>query len=337
MSKSSQSKNKPRLSVDMSNMVLSKAVTQMEAKFKISRTKAVEILAIEGWKALGGKPEPSLSQSNGIEYDEKELASHNKILSTLKINLIKSCGIDTLSDVHSGIPKTVTIKPVKYSVTIESWVLRDSVYLSGKRVDYKLIKKIIKENIGVHAPTFATFFSFYPGAVLCFLTRADVSFHSELEHYNDVKNTTTPLSALSENHFLMKVKVSVACVPVYKTQSIAKITSLLDFDGIAYKTFKNVATQGWNRNLYSHYFYIEDANLYRSGGYFIGVTREPCQSHFDQQSGYSPSTFTTDKFGAQIIVPMKFFQEGMSIKITQSSLNMVKKKILADKIKQQKN
>lgn len=325
-----------RLSIDISNRVFSNAIIKTKEKFNISKTKAVEVLALEGWKILKGKSEKPSCKDENIELDSYELSSSDKAISQLKINLMKSYWPDPQSDREHKKVSRITVKPIKRLISIQEMVVPDEIY-SQKKVNYKYIREVIKSYFESRASEFAKWFHYTPDAILFFATRADVSFHKNSKNAKNENNEPHPCAEISADLFLMKITVNMTCVPVYKERSVMRITDFLDFDGIAYKTFKDVAIHGWNRNIYSHYFYIEDADLYRGGGYFIGLSRQPCQSNFDLGNGYLPSNIATDENGTLRLVSLKFFQEGMSIRITQSGLKMIKEKILKNKVSKHNN
>lgn len=334
MSNSGKKKELPRLSVDMKNATLSNAVIKTKETLRISKTKALEILALEGWKALNGKPESSLVWMNNENPNSYELTSKQKAVSQLKINIIHFYQNYNASDPDSKILSGITITPRSCMLTIRNWIRPEEIYIHNRnrnQINYKLFKEIIQKEVSPSV-NFQAQYPLPPEAILFFATQADANFYCEPSP-NDLRLSPNlrPVSLVnSDDYIFMKIDIRFTYIPIYKKYSCEKTLANLDFDKIEYRSFKDVATKGWRYGKYSHYFYIDDVNLFRGGGYFIGLTREPCESYFDVKSGYHvPEYFTTPDGGLSI--PYKLFLEGMSMKISGKGLKLVNEKIIENK------
>lgn len=333
MSVSEKKKSKPRLSVDMTDSKLKNAVAVIKEKLHVSGSKAIEILALEGWSSFSNKLE-SYVDDDALIPDDYDLKSFEKASAKLSLNLIETFRMESLNGKNVTIRQCQDVKPVPLlPLRIKKWVSADDIYsLTKKKVDYVLIKKII--NLYFYpADNLHHRFMTLPDAGFFFVTRIDISFK------DDVTEDELCKDFIGESAIYLDATVNVVYIPIYKTQSISKIVRCLDFDNVKYNTFRTVATKGWSHRKYSHYFHIEDINLHRGGGYFIGSTRSACDSHFDKEHGYTvPDQLTlmnmvTERRKLENIwpQPFKLFDSGASIKITSSGMKRLREKIIENK------
>lgn len=309
----------------------------MKQKLQIkSGAKAMEILAIEGWRALSKSTDQKHSwpwSDRNENQDDCELPGAIKAMSQLKINLIKS-GFDNAEN--------IVFKPKSSNIYIQGAFYPHEIYdEKNKRINENNIRKIIDNHFAYNSyelplPTFECKISeIFPDAILYFVTKVNIDIHEEVTYQKDKEKLEGLIKTLNDKEGAIWVRIipTVICIPIYKRNDCSLVMPYLDFDGITYKTFKRVATEGWDRKKYAHYLYIEDANLYRGGGFFIGLTREPCESHFDEWHGYFSSVTLQNKFDFSAKVPIKVFKTGASIKTTKSCLKRIEEKNIENKLK----
>jgi len=129
------------------------------------------------------------------------------------------------------------------------------------------------------------------------------------------------------------ITVDVNRIPFYHDNLSNKKFYCLDFCNIKYKTFEQVATQGWNRAKYSHLLHIDRLNTAKAdrlskskiGGYFIGVLYEEKAFVATEDNGYTllnpippyANSYPQNSQGKTNTVAVKFFDEGLSFKLNR--------------------
>lgn len=75
----------------------------------------------------------------------------------------------------------------------------------------------------------------------------------------------------------LEVKIYYSCkvIPVHTKRSNDDEALLFDLKNIKYRTFHDMAKNGWNRKKHSHQLYINGLEGMRGGGFFVGVLYEP--------------------------------------------------------------
>lgn len=75
----------------------------------------------------------------------------------------------------------------------------------------------------------------------------------------------------------LEVKIYYSCkvIPVHTKRSNDDEALLFDLNNIKYRTFHDMAKNGWNRKKHSHQLYINGLEGMRGGGFFVGVLYEP--------------------------------------------------------------
>ncbi|HCT9737869.1 TPA: hypothetical protein OUD13_002092 [Morganella morganii] len=75
----------------------------------------------------------------------------------------------------------------------------------------------------------------------------------------------------------LEVKIYYSCkvIPAHTKRSNDDEALLFDLNNIKYRTFHDMAKNGWNRKKHSHQLYINGLEGMRGGGFFVGVLYEP--------------------------------------------------------------
>ncbi|HFN3672759.1 TPA: hypothetical protein ACHFMY_004610, partial [Enterobacter hormaechei] len=75
----------------------------------------------------------------------------------------------------------------------------------------------------------------------------------------------------------LEVNIDYSCkvIPVHTNRSNDDEALLFDLSNIKYRTFHDMAKNGWNRKKHSHQLYINGLEGMRGGGFFVGVLYEP--------------------------------------------------------------
>lgn len=75
----------------------------------------------------------------------------------------------------------------------------------------------------------------------------------------------------------LEVKIDYSCkvIPVHTNRSNDDEALLFDLNNIKYRTFHDMARNGWNRKKHSHQLCINGLEGMRGGGFFVGVLYEP--------------------------------------------------------------
>lgn len=75
----------------------------------------------------------------------------------------------------------------------------------------------------------------------------------------------------------LEVKIDYSCkvIPVKTKRSNDDEVLFFDLNNIKYRTFHDMAKNGWNRKKHSHQLYINGLEGMRGGGFFVGVLYEP--------------------------------------------------------------
>jgi len=75
--------------------------------------------------------------------------------------------------------------------------------------------------------------------------------------------------------FEVKIGYSCKVIPVRSNRSNGDEALLFDLRNIKYRTFHDMAKNGWNRKKHSHQLCINGLEGMRGGGFFVGVLYEP--------------------------------------------------------------
>lgn len=198
-----------------------------------------------------------------------------------------------------------------------------------KDKDKNLKEMILKELKCVNIPLY--FFGHLansptPELVMIFLSRADVTFDIEEDAFAFLSKQNAIKMKIDGRTIALTVKISFISIPAYLTRDCTGIQSYLDYGNVSYKTYKNVATEGWDERRYSHLFYIHDVQGTFGGGYFIGMKHH--QSIFNTSNAMKKGFFFTGTFqdidGSIINTYAKFYTSGMKLKINANSLKKLK-------------
>ncbi|MCE2011572.1 hypothetical protein [Enterobacter ludwigii] len=73
----------------------------------------------------------------------------------------------------------------------------------------------------------------------------------------------------------VKIGYSSKIVPVFSNRKNSDEALLFDLNNIKYRTFHDMARNGWNRKKHSHQLFINGLDDVRGGGFFVGVLYEP--------------------------------------------------------------
>ncbi|EKK5435669.1 hypothetical protein PN797_003161 [Enterobacter hormaechei] len=75
----------------------------------------------------------------------------------------------------------------------------------------------------------------------------------------------------------LEVNIDYSCkvIPVHTNRSNDDEALLFDLNNIKYRTFHDMARNGWNRKKHSHQLCINGLEGMRGGGFFVGVLYEP--------------------------------------------------------------
>ncbi|MDM2959348.1 hypothetical protein [Citrobacter sp. CK202] len=108
----------------------------------------------------------------------------------------------------------------------------------------------------------------------------------------------------------LEVKIDYSCkvIPVHTKRSNDDEALLFDLNNIKYRTFHDMAKNGWNRKKHSHQLYINGLEGMRGGGFFVGVLYEP-------QSPDELATPSEGDFISGIGLRYRFFSHPSTVKI----------------------
>lgn len=108
----------------------------------------------------------------------------------------------------------------------------------------------------------------------------------------------------------LEVKIYYSCkvIPVHTKRSNDDEALLFDLNNIKYRTFHDMAKNGWNRKKHSHQLYINGLEGMRGGGFFVGVLYEP-------QSPDELATPSEGDFISSTGLRYRFFSHPSTVKI----------------------
>ncbi|WP_311751198.1 hypothetical protein [Proteus terrae] len=108
----------------------------------------------------------------------------------------------------------------------------------------------------------------------------------------------------------LEVKIDYLCkvIPVHTKRSNDDEALLFDLNNIKYRTFHDMAKNGWNRKKHSHQLYINGLEGMRGGGFFVGVLYEP-------QSPDELATPSEGDFISNTGLKYRFFSHPSTVKI----------------------
>jgi len=108
----------------------------------------------------------------------------------------------------------------------------------------------------------------------------------------------------------LEVKIDYLCkvIPVHTKRSNDDEALLFDLNNIKYRTFHDMAKNGWNRKKHSHQLYINGLEGMRGGGFFVGVLYEP-------QSPDELATPSEGDFISSTGLKYRFFSHPSTVKI----------------------
>ncbi|MEG5392609.1 hypothetical protein UXO36_11020 [Enterobacter hormaechei] len=108
----------------------------------------------------------------------------------------------------------------------------------------------------------------------------------------------------------LEVKIDYLCkvIPVHTKRSNDDEALLFDLNNIKYRTFHDMAKNGWNRKKHSHQLYINGLEGMRGGGFFVGVLYEP-------QSPDELATPSEGDFISNTGLKYRFFSHQSTVKI----------------------
>jgi len=109
----------------------------------------------------------------------------------------------------------------------------------------------------------------------------------------------------------VKIDFSSKVIPVHTNRSNGDEALLFDLNNIKYRTFHDMAKNGWNRKKHSHQLYINGLEGMRGGGFFVGVLYEP----------QSPDELVTPSEGDFISstgLRYRFFRHPSAVKIIKN-------------------
>lgn len=106
----------------------------------------------------------------------------------------------------------------------------------------------------------------------------------------------------------MKIDYSCKVIPVHNKRSNDDEALLFDLNNIKYRTFHDMAKNGWNRKKHSHQLYINGLEGMRGGGFFVGVLYEP-------QSPDELATPSEGDFISRTGLRYRFFSHPSTVKI----------------------
>ncbi|MGS2874762.1 hypothetical protein [Enterobacter huaxiensis] len=119
----------------------------------------------------------------------------------------------------------------------------------------------------------------------------------------------------------LEVKIDYSCkvIPVHTNRPNDDEALLFDLSNIKYRTFHDIAKNGWNRKKHSHQLYINGLEGMRGGGFFVGVLYEP-------QSPDELAAPSEGDFISRTGLRYRFFRHPSTVKIIKSyfpeSVNM---------------
>lgn len=108
----------------------------------------------------------------------------------------------------------------------------------------------------------------------------------------------------------LEIEISYSCkvIPVRSNRSNGDEALLFDLSNIKYRTFHDMAKNGWNRKKHSHQLYINGLEGMRGGGFFVGVLYEP-------QSPDELATPSEGDFISSTGLRYRFFSHPSTVKI----------------------
>lgn len=110
----------------------------------------------------------------------------------------------------------------------------------------------------------------------------------------------------------LEVKIDFSCkvIPVHTNRSNGDEALLFDLNNIKYRTFHDMAKNGWNRKKHSHQLYINGLEGMRGGGFFVGILYEP-------QSPDELATPSEGDFISSTGLRYRFISHPSTVKITK--------------------
>ena len=109
----------------------------------------------------------------------------------------------------------------------------------------------------------------------------------------------------------VKIGYSSKVVPVFSNRKNGDEVLLFDLNNIKYRTFHDMAKNGWNRKKHSHQLCINGLEGMRGGGFFVGVLYEP-------QSPDELATPSEGDFISSTGLRYRFFSHPSTVKIMKN-------------------
>ncbi|ECJ2453609.1 hypothetical protein JGY68_000084 [Salmonella enterica] len=265
--------SKNRITVNFSSEHLCNFIKDTAKKNNISPSKLAENLLINAIQ--NELKDPKLFLENQSFGRNRNLLPQNFYRKGLAASVV---------EVDDGIHGTILAKNhiIPYMKRIYPDCLSDGgeQKLTHDMVNEKSVKKFINEIINKTPGDGINAFSHCPDMAIKIVTEAKVSYEFKKDPYTNGK------------HIEVIINIEYRTIPLFYNNKENPKFYCFDYENIRYMTFKEVATQGWNRSKYSHLLHIPDfyknnRNKKTDGGYFIGLLYEEKTFEPSDKNGFT--------------------------------------------------
>ncbi|MGV8001763.1 hypothetical protein QPK14_06400 [Photorhabdus temperata subsp. temperata] len=265
---------KNRIMVNFSSKRLKDVIAKIAAENHISQSKAIEKLV--SFRLFEGNGDPVVDAFSKASKSvvEQQQQSDDEFHIALNTPYIKHSVRLYMADGHISESGSLKFKP-------------DECGELNVSIIEKEIKKVINDHIEKLKPN--EWVRVFGDETLIFADLWLVFINEIIVEYKCVR----PESCDGVIYIDFRAK-NIRCIPFtfnkndFLGKRYCNAMEHLDFNSVEYRTFKSVATKGWNRNKHSHLLYIGRASDSVKGGFFIGVQYEENDKKFTKQSPMSP-------------------------------------------------
>ena len=317
--------SKKRITVNFADSSLYEHILDTAKKAQLTQSRVIETLV-----SLGTASCNELTVKNVKEYrkNQKLQKRHNAINKcTIRIAELST------SEGGSG---WVTVTPSSFTLPFG---FEDSLNLFFNVSNGEFKKSHLKETI-LHLcqiPENSRCFlagpdqAPYPDFALIFISCFNVSFEIKDDKGNSFEDIYTHTLDIAPKKIRFHIDVSVTTHPIYLNNDSDNIHHYLDYKNVRYRTYKHIATQGWNTRRYTKYYHLEDTGVARGGGYFIGMmqqkntlSKETALASGFKSAGYcSGNGFGNDSIqGPETFI--KFFTSDIKMKFNSDQMAKLK-------------
>lgn len=319
-----------RITVNFADLSLYEHILETAKKTQLTQSKVIETLV-----SLGTASCNELTVKYVKEYRKKQELQKRH-------NAINKCTIRIAElSTPEGYDGKVTVTPSSFTLTFG---FEESFNLFFNINNGELNKSELKKTIlGIchsqeNSRSFLTGLDQipYPDFALVFISFFNINLEITDDNNNPFKEINIQTFGMTPKKIKFHIDINVTAHPIYLNDDSDNLHRYLDYSNVRYRTYKSIATQGWNTRRYTKCYHLEDTGVARGGGYFIGMmqqkntlSKETASEFGFKSAGYGfgndgvqgPETFikifTSDlkmKFNSDQMAKLKAIKNGIKIK-----------------------